>query len=88
MSQSFNSFLLNKKTPKPTNKESLMQVNSYAIAIRRISTKEGQAPVIIVKRGLSVIEARQRAEAMNRTHRAECVALGGSCFVAYNERAM
>lgn len=60
---------------------------SYALAIRKASATEYESPVIIIKRGLSIREARQKAESMNRTHMPECMALGGVAFVAFNLHA-
>ena len=61
---------------------------SYALAIRKASAAEYESPVIIIKRGLSILEARQKAETMNKSHMPECIALGGVAFVAYNVDAM
>ena len=61
---------------------------SYALAIRKASATDYESPVIIIKRGLSIREARKKAESMNRSHMPECLALGGVAFVAYNVDAM
>ena len=63
-------------------------MKTYALAIRKANTTDYESPVIIIKRGLSILEARQKAETMNKTHRPECLALGGVAFVAYNVDAM
>ena len=63
-------------------------MKTYALAIRKASAAEYESPVIIIKRGLSIREARQKAETMNKTHRPECEALGGVAFVAFNLRAV
>ena len=63
-------------------------MNTYALAIRKANATEYESPVIIIKRGLSILEARQKAETMNKTHMPECQALGGDSFVAYNMQAM
>ena len=62
--------------------------NSYALAIRKNTPSEYESPVIIIKRGLSILEARKKADSMNKTHMPECHALGGSAFVAFNMQAM
>ena len=61
---------------------------TYALAIRKEHPSEYESPVIILKRGLSILEARRKAEAMNKTHVPECHALGGVAFVAFNMAAM
>ena len=63
-------------------------MKTYALAIRKASATEYESPVIIIKRGLSIREARQKAESMNRTHKPECEAMGGAAFVAFNLQAM
>ena len=63
-------------------------MKTYALAIRKASAAEYESPVIIIKRGLSILEARKKAESMNRSHMSECIALGGVAFVAYNLQAM
>ena len=63
-------------------------MKTYALAIRKASATEYESPVIILKRGLSILEARQRAESMNRSHMPECIALGGVAFVAFNLHAV
>ena len=63
-------------------------MKTYALAIRKASATEYESPVIIIKRGLSILEARRKAETLNKTHRPECLALGGVAFVAYNVDAM
>ena len=63
-------------------------MKTYALAIRKANAAEYESPVIIIKRGLSIREARQKAETMNKTHRPECMALGGVAFVAFNLEAM
>lgn len=62
--------------------------NTYALAIRKNTPSEYESPVIILKRGLSILEARQKADTMNKTHILECHALGGSAFVAFNLQAI
>ena len=62
--------------------------NTYALAIRKASATEYESPVIIIKRGLCIREARQKAESMNKSHMPECEALGGVAFVAYNVDAV
>ena len=62
--------------------------NTYALAIRKESAGEYESPVIIIKRGLSIREARQKAESMNRSHMPECMAMGGAAFVAYKLHAV
>jgi len=61
---------------------------SYALAIRKNTPSEYESPVIIIKRGLSILEARKKADDMNKTHMPECHALGGVAFVAFNLQAM
>lgn len=61
---------------------------TYAIAIRRVESNDYQNPVIIIKQGLSFLYARDTAERLNRESMAECRALGGECFVAYNTQAI
>ena len=63
-------------------------MKTYALAIRKANAAEYESPVIIIKRGLSILEARKKAESMNRSHMLECLALGGVAFVAYNVDAM
>jgi len=63
-------------------------MKTYALAIRKNTPSEYESPVIIIKRGLSILEARQKAESMNKTHMPECVALGGVAFVAFNLSAI
>ena len=63
-------------------------MKTYALAIRKASATEYESPVIIIKRGLCIREARQKAETMNRTHKPECVAMGGVAFVAFNLHAV
>ena len=63
-------------------------MKTYALAIRKARATEYESPVIIIKRGLSVHEARKRAESMNRSHMPECLALGGVVFVAFNLHAV
>ena len=59
-------------------------MKTYALAIRKASTTEYESPVIIIKRGLSILEARAKAERLNKRNMPECIALGGDSFVAYN----
>ena len=61
---------------------------SYALAIRKANAAEYESQVIIIKRGLSILEARKKAETMNRSHMSDCLALGGVAFVAFNLDAM
>ena len=63
-------------------------MKNYALAIRKNMPSEYESPVIILKRGLSILEARKKADNMNKTHMPECHALGGSAFVAYNLMAV
>ena len=60
----------------------------YALAIRRRNTEEGESPVIIIRRSMSLHEARRKADEYNRDKMPECRALGGECFVAYNLEAV
>lgn len=62
--------------------------NTYALAIRKNLPTEYESPVIIITSGLSIHEARQKADSMNKTHLPECHARGGVTFVAYNTQAM
>ena len=61
---------------------------TYALAIRKNTPSEYESPVVILKRGLSAIDARRKAESMNKTHMPECQALGGVAFVAFNLQAV
>ena len=61
---------------------------TYALAIRKNMPSEYESPVIILRRGLSAIDARRKAEAMNKSHMPECHALGGVAFVAFNLAAI
>ena len=61
---------------------------TYALAIRRRNTEEGESPVIIIRRSMSMQDARNKAEDFNRHKMPECKALGGECFVAYNLEAV
>ena len=61
---------------------------SYALAIRKALATEYESPVIIIKRDMTFLQARESAERMNKTHKLECVALGGDSFVAYNLQAV
>lgn len=60
---------------------------TYAIAIRLFPCPEYGSPVIIVKGGLTIREAREKVEKMNKRNMLECIALGGDSFVAYNTAA-
>lgn len=59
-------------------------MNTYALAIRKINSTEYESPVTILTRGLSIHEARSRADHMNKTHKAELSTIGGAAFVAFN----
>ena len=65
-----------------------MKNATYALAIRKECPSEYESPIVIIKRGLSAIEARGKAESLNKTHMPECQALGGVTFVAFNLAAM
>ena len=57
---------------------------TYAIAIRLNPCPEYGPPVIVLKGGLTIREARERVERLNKRNMPECIALGGDSFVAYN----
>ena len=61
---------------------------TYALAIRKNAPSEYESSVIILRRGLSILEARRKADDLNKTHMPECQALGGVAFVAFNLQAM
>ena len=63
-------------------------MKTYALAIRKARATEYESPVIIIKRDMTFLQARQKAESMNKTHKPECVAMGGDSFVAYNLQAV
>ena len=63
-------------------------MKTYALAIRKATATEYESPVIIIKRDMTLLQARESAERMNMTHKPECIALGGDSFVAYNLQAM
>ena len=63
-------------------------MKTYALAIRKATATEYESPVIIIKRNMTFLQARQKAESMNKTHMPECAALGGDSFVAYNLQAV
>ena len=63
-------------------------MKTYALAIRKTRATEYESPVIIIKRNMTFLQARQKAESMNKTHMPECHALGGDSFVAYNLQAV
>ena len=68
--------------------EKTPMVKSYALAIRKAAATEYESPVIIIKRGMTLLQARESADRMNKTHKPECAALGGDSFVAYNLQAL
>ena len=63
-------------------------MKTYALAIRKATATEYESPVIIIKRNMTLLQARESADRMNKTHKPECVALGGDSFVAYNLQAL
>lgn len=61
---------------------------TYALAIRKACPPKYGTSFIIIKRGMSMQDARDKAEQFNRHKMPECRALGGECFVAYNLSAI
>ena len=69
-------------------RETPMANATYALAIRKTCPPEYGTSFIIIKRGMSMQDARNKAEDFNRHKMPECKALGGECFVAYNLEAV
>ena len=71
-----------------TQNKGIHLMKTYALAIRKATATEYESPVIIIKRNMTFLQARESADRLNKTHKPECVAMGGDSFVAYNMQAI